>query len=198
MLQPEFDRIGAGRDRKFIHETLDRKHVVIGAERPHRRNPHRHRRDEVMHHMGVGEFVDRDRVAVAAAFRQRKRLRRRHGERLRHVLGRQHRSGSARPHRMGVAPDLEIPVGDIAPLPSSDAFSLVTIAGPYGSQPCSCSRIHCTPNRHAGQFARDQRGVGGGIIGAVMAVAAGALDMDQADASPAARAAFRRCPARSG
>jgi len=33
---------------------------------------------------------------------------------------------------------------DIAPLPSSDAFSLVTIAGPNGSQVCSCSRVHCT------------------------------------------------------
>ncbi len=70
MLQPEFDRIGAGRDGKFIHETLDREHIVIGAERPHRRDPQRHRRDEVMHDMRVGKFVDRDRVAVAAAFRQ--------------------------------------------------------------------------------------------------------------------------------
>ena len=34
-------------------------------------------------------------------------------------------------------------------------------------------------NRHAGQRARDQRGVGGGIVGAVVAVASGSLDMDQ-------------------
>ena len=80
MLQAELDRIGAGDAREFVHETLDREHVVIGAERPHRRNPHRHRRDEVMHHLRVGKFVDRDRVAIAAAFRQRNRLRRRHGE----------------------------------------------------------------------------------------------------------------------
>jgi hypothetical protein len=33
---------------------------------------------------------------------------------------------------------------EILPLPSSDAFSFVTIAGPNGSQACSCSRIHCT------------------------------------------------------
>ncbi len=33
---------------------------------------------------------------------------------------------------------------EIAPLASSDAFSFVTMAGPYGSQLCSCSRIHCT------------------------------------------------------
>src|SRR6266403_3998808 len=32
---------------------------------------------------------------------------------------------------------------EIAPSPSSDAFNLVTIAGPYGSQACSCSRVHC-------------------------------------------------------
>ena len=75
MFQPEFDRIGAGGGRQFVHEALDREHVVIGAERAHRRNPQRHRRDEVMHHPGVGEFVDRDRVAVAAAFRQWQRLR---------------------------------------------------------------------------------------------------------------------------
>ena len=114
MLQPEFDRIGAGGDRELVHETLDREHVVIGAERAQRRNPQRHRRDEVMHHLRVGKLVERDRVAVAAAFRQRQRPWRRRRERLRHVLRRQHRSGAARPHRMGVAPDLVIPVGDRA------------------------------------------------------------------------------------
>ena len=181
MLQSELDGIGAGEAGEFIHETLDRKHVVIGAERPHRRNPQRHRRDEVMHHLRIGKFVDRDRVAVAAAFRQRQRLRRRHGKRLRHVLRRQHRSGAARPHRMGVAPDLEIPVGDLAVAVerrlqlrhhrrAERLPGVLLLAHP----------LHA--NGHAGQRARDQRGVGRGIVGAIMAVAAGAFDMDQANA----------------
>jgi len=41
---------------------------------------------------------------------------------------------------MGVAPDVELQSA-ILPLPSSEAFSFVTIAGPNGSQACSCSRI---------------------------------------------------------
>ncbi len=134
-----------------------------------------------MHHMRIGEFVDRDGVAIAAAFRQRNRFGRRHGERICHVLGRQHRSGAARPHRMGVAPDLEIPVGD----------------GAVAIERRLQLRHHRRPERlpgvlllahplhahgHAGQFARDQRGVGRGIVGAVMAVTAGAFDMDAANA----------------
>src|ERR1700722_3402221 len=61
----------------------------------------------------------------------------------------------------------------MAPLSSSEALNLVTIAGPYGSQACSCSRIHCT---------RDQSRIRGGIVGAVMAVTPGALDMNAANA----------------
>ena len=79
-------RGGAGQLGEFSHETLDREYVVVGAKRPHRRNPDRHRRDEVMHHMRIGEGVDRDRVAVAAAFRQWQRLRIRHRERLGRVF----------------------------------------------------------------------------------------------------------------
>ena len=114
MLQPELDGIGAGGDREFIHEALDRKHVVIGAKRAHRRNAQRHRFDEMMHHLCVREFVDRNGVAIAAALRQRKRLRRGQRERLRHMLGGQHRPRAARPHRMRVAPDVEVPVDDRA------------------------------------------------------------------------------------
>ena len=180
MFQPELDGIGAGERRELIHETLDRKHVVISAERAHRRNPKRHVRNEVMHHMGVGEGVDRDRVAVAAAFRQRQRLWRRHREGLRHVLGRQQRAGAARSHRMGVAPDLEIPVGDLA-VAVERSFQLVIIAGPTVPRRVP-ARASIARGSAARQCARDQRSVGCGIVGAVVAVAAGAFDMDAADA----------------
>src|SRR6202040_2268109 len=58
MSQSEFDRVGAREAGEFVHKTLDRKYIVVGAERPHRGNPYRHGRNEVMHHMRIGEFVD--------------------------------------------------------------------------------------------------------------------------------------------
>ncbi len=90
-----------------------------------------------MHDMGVGEFVDRDRVAVAAAFRQTAT-----------ALAAAPRTASAMCWAASIDP---APPGRIewvllqtskfqsaiVPLASSDAFSFVTIAGPYGSQLCS-------------------------------------------------------------
>ena len=139
-----------------------------------------------MHHLRVREFVDRDRVAVAAAFRQRQRL-------------------AAPAARMAARCAAPPAASRRRPAASNGCCSrprnssrrsrrcrratpsvLVTIAGPNGSQACSCSRIHCTRTGTPGQRARDQGGVGRGIIGAVVAVTSGALDMDAADASPAA------------
>ena len=135
-----------------------------------------------MHHMGVGKFVDRDRVAVAAAFRQRHRLGRRHGERLRHVLAppasirrrpaasngccSRPRNSSRRYRAVAVERRLQLRHHRRAErLPG-----VLLLAHP----------LHA--DRHAGQRARDQRRVGRGIVGAVMAVAAGAFDMDAANA----------------
>src|SRR5260370_39571278 len=61
--------------------------------------------------MGVGKFVDRDRIPIAAAFRQRNWFWLGNAKRLRHMLGRQHRPSATRPHRVSVAPDFEIPIG---------------------------------------------------------------------------------------
>jgi hypothetical protein len=55
-------------------------------------------------------------------------------------------------------------------------MALDTIGGPSGSDACSSSRIHCTRTGFAG--ARQQDRFGGDIVGAIMAVAARALDMD--------------------
>ena len=180
MSKPELDRVRASRNRQLVHEALDRKHIVIGAERAHRRYPKRHLRNEVMHHMGVGECVDRDRIAIAAAFRQWNRLRRRHREGLGHMLGRQHAAGAARPHRMGIAPDLEVPVRDLAVLVERGLQlrhhgRAVRLPGMF----LLARPLHA--HGHAGHRVRDQRRIRRGIVGAVMAIATGALDMDQVD-----------------
>ena len=134
-----------------------------------------------MHDMRVGEFVERDRVAVAAAFRQRQRLRRRHGERLSHVLRGQQRPGAARPHRMRVAPDLEIPVGDRA-IGVERGLQLRHHRRAIGLPAMLLLAHPLHANRNARQCARDQGCVGRGIVGAIVAITAGALDMDQTHA----------------
>ncbi len=79
--QPEIDRIGLRRSRELVHEAFDREHVVIRAERAQRGHAQRHRGHEVVNDARVLEAVDRNRVAIAAAGRQRQRLGRRRRER---------------------------------------------------------------------------------------------------------------------
>ena len=75
MAQAEFDRIGAGRERQLVHEALEREHVHVGAERHAAPRPARGMSgNEVMDDPGVGEPVERNGVAVAAARRLRDRL----------------------------------------------------------------------------------------------------------------------------
>ena len=68
--------------------------------------------------------------------------------------------------------------------------------GPFGSQPCSSSRIHCT--RTGRPTARDSmRGIGRGIVVAVHAVAAGAIEVDHAHlVARQCRAIARTMPAK--
>ena len=63
---------------------------------------------------------------------------------------------------------------------SSAPRTSTSMAGPSGSQPCSSSRIHCTRTGRPDR-AREERGVGGRVVGAVVAVAAGAFHEDHPD-----------------
>ena len=81
---------------------------------------------------------------------------------------------------------------------SSAARTFVTIAGRKGSQACSSSRIHCTRTGRPGSGAREQRRIGRDIVGAVVAVAARAFDMDAAHLLRAPSRSVRPAPSRSG
>ena len=116
MLQPELDRVGAGGARQFVHEALDREDVHVGAEAAQRRDPQRHLRHEMVDHPRV-----RGSCRAATALRSPPPsgcgigLRRRRRERLSAGAGRgQQIAGRARPGRVGVAPDVVLPVGDLA------------------------------------------------------------------------------------
>src|SRR4051812_45038529 len=69
MSQPELDRVGACCNRELIHEGLDRKDVVIGAETTKRRNAQRHVGHELVHDARVRQRVKRNTVAIAGAVR---------------------------------------------------------------------------------------------------------------------------------
>jgi len=61
----------------------------------------------------------------------------------------------------------------------TDPLAFITMAGPYGSQPNSSSRIPLQPHRSPGRAAaRHQRGVERHVVGAVVAVAARAFRVD--------------------
>lgn len=153
---------------------------MVGAEGSQRRDPERHLSYKVMHDLCVGKRIDRDRVAVAAAFRQREGLWLRRGDRLRLVLRGKERTGAAWAHRMGIAPHLELPFRD----------------PPLGINRCLESRHHGWAKRFPGmlllthplktyrvsrQGAGNQRGIGGGIVGAIVTVASRAFDVNEAN-----------------
>src|SRR6266403_373257 len=57
--------------RKFIHERLEREHIGVGPEGAQRRDPQRHRGDQVVHNALLGKIVKRHRVAITTARRLR-------------------------------------------------------------------------------------------------------------------------------
>ncbi len=184
--------------RELVHEALDREHVHVRAERAQRRHAQRHRRNEVMHDARVAEPC---------------RAESRCGRRRRPAAGSVSGGGGVNgvcemPRRQPDCPPgraasiaccstLVLPVDDVAAL-SSRACALVTIAEPYGSHVCSSSRIHCTRTGRPGNARGDQRGVGAGVVGAVVTVAAGAFHVDAAHALFGGRRSISAIASRSG
>ena len=191
MGEAERDRIGIGRKREFVDEELDREHVGVGAERAQRRHPDRHRLDEVMHHALARKLVERDGVAVAAARRLRQDVRRRRLLRLGEIPARQQivAAGLARPRRVGVGPDVVVPIGDAA-VGSERSLGLHHHGGAerLPAELVAAHPLH--PHRPAaGRGAREQRRVERDVVGAVVAVAAGAFGVDAVDLRPPAASA---------
>ena len=144
--QPELDRVGAGGDRQLVHERLEREHVGVGAERAQRRGADRHVGDVVQHDLLARKLVDRHGVAIGAARGLRSIGRRVPSDRVRDVPAREQIAAGVadRARAVRMAPHVVLPVHDAARDSSSRARIFITIAEPYGSQPNSSSRIHCS------------------------------------------------------
>ena len=192
MLEPELHRIGAGGRRKLVHEAFDGEDVHVRAQRAQRRDPHRHRRQEVMDHRALGKFIERNGIAVAAAFRHRNRLsaavrRRAWRDSAPRAASRPAPAGSS-----GCCSRRRNPSRRCLPPSSSAALDFdqhrrtVRLPGML----LLAHPLHA--HRAPGQRARKQCRIGRGIVGAVMAVAARALACGCSAPCPSACAAFRR------
>ena len=143
--EPESDRIGAAAARQLVHEALDREHVHVArrASAAPRRAPASRARSEM--HARVRAARRADGVTVAAALRQRDRP----AAAAAGTAGSSSAPASRPPAVAGrgavrVAPDVVVPAGDAAVARRARAAHLDDHRRAEGSQPCSCSRIHCT------------------------------------------------------
>src|SRR5262249_28874115 len=69
MSEAKRDRILTGRGSQLVHERFECKHIGVRAKRAQRRYSYRHRGDEMINDALIGEVIERQRVAVAAASR---------------------------------------------------------------------------------------------------------------------------------
>src|SRR3954462_5496923 len=98
----------------------------------------------------AGEGVERIGVAVAIAFRRDLKLLGIRGEGLRAVLPSQQAAGGSRPGVVANAPELVVPIDDVA-LAIHSSTNFGHHARRKGSHACSCSRIHCTRTGRPGR-----------------------------------------------
>ena len=176
--------------RQLVHEGLRREHVGVGAERAQRRHAHRHVLDEVMHDLLVretrraGSRCGRRRRPAAAARSAAPAAAARPGTRRRARWRRVVAAAAS----MRVAPHVVVPVDDAAfgverGLRLHRHRGAVRLPGEL----VVAHPLH--PHRLARHRARQQRRVERDVVGAVVAVAAGAFDVDAADRAPAASSA---------
>ena len=139
-------------------------------------------RQVVRRHRLVGGRIDRHRVAGGGAIRQRPvhRLGRQHGSARYQAERRLQPVAAARPRRMRERPHVVRPLGERA------------VGGDAAREPRHHGRAPGLPghlllvrpvhaHRPARHRARQQRGIEGHVVGAVVAVAARALRVDDAD-----------------
>ena len=130
-------------------------------------------------HVLARNVVERHRVSVAVAGGRNLLLGLGRRCRVCKLPCRQQRASRAGPRGMGVRPDRILPAGDAAIIDQRGA-NLALHGRPYGSNVCSCSRVHWTRIGIPGDRARDHRRIRRCIVRAVMAIAAGPLDVDAA------------------
>ena len=172
--EPEAQRIGAGRRRQLVHEGLVGEGVLRRAEPAQRRHPQR-RPIQGVHDHAVGA----EGIAVLGIALAPDGARRRLGHA--HLLAREQIArAAAGPARVGGRPHRVVPGGDASPRVQRAAHthehggSLGLVAVLVGAHP-----LHAHRPAHR---AREHRGVGGRVVGAVVAVAAGGFHEDHPDA----------------
>ncbi|MNF00911.1 hypothetical protein D3C80_1998160 [compost metagenome] len=68
MIQAKLHRVDGGPGRQFIEGALDGEHVDMGAERTHGRGPEWHGQHKIQIDFQVGNFIQRNGIAVAVTF----------------------------------------------------------------------------------------------------------------------------------
>ena len=202
MAQAEGHRVLAALGRQLVHERLDGEHVGERAERAQRRGADRHGQQAVVGDGPGGKVVERHGVALGPAAARQRRIDRRHArERLGELPGgeQRRRLGTAGPRYVPVAPDVVPPADDLA-LRVEIGFQ---VDGLRGAERRPGQLVLARPLQAHGPAlhrARQQRGLQPHIVGAVLAVAAGALHVLDDDAlrrqdrrpAPGPRAGCRR------
>ena len=94
------------------------------------------------------------------------------------------RAGVAGPRGVALAPDVVATSRAIRPARRAAPRRRPTSPEPNGAQVSSSCRVHCTLHRPAGHGPRQQHGVERRVVGGVVAVAAGVLDVLDADGAP--------------
>ena len=146
MRQPELDRVPVGFGRELVHERLHREHVEMRSQRPQRRCPQRHRRQQMIDDLIRRKVVSGNRIATRSATALLRRFTPR-ADLLaaRAVAGRQERgvrchAGAA---DEAATPDLVAPGQHVA-VGAQSAEIRTTPAGPRGDQLNSSGRDHTT------------------------------------------------------
>ena len=179
--QPVGDRVLAGALGQFVDAAFHREYVRHGAKPAQRRGAHRRLGDQMMDYALGRDVVERLAVAGGAAA-----VRFRHvaGRRLRHRIGQgdraeQHAAGAG-PVVVRRAPDFLRPVDRLAGVVEEGLH-----LDDHGRRFRLVDEFLLAPPAHADRLARhlhgDDGGVGRGIVGAVVAVAARALHVVHGD-----------------
>ena len=193
------DRVLSGARGEVVDAAFHREHVRRGAEPAQRRGAHRRLRHEMMQDALGRNVVERLAVARAAAAI-------RLGHVVRRRLGQADRAEHSAPSRLPPAPGRKLCVGAPDLLRPVDGFAGVVEQRTDLDHHRRCLRLvdelFLAPPAHADRLAGLLHGndgrVGRGIVGAVVAVAAGALHVVHDDRRRVRASGCCESAARSG
>ena len=176
-------RILTGLMGQLVHERLDSKHIGISAQCAHGGGPQRRHRQAVVEHLQMRHLVGRHGIALSPAARCQRWV---DGQRQRRCVGaftggqQGRREGAAWARAVAIGPQLVMPVGDLARrvAPSLEHHTLCrtqrAVRQLVGARPQHAHRL-------AGAAQGHQHSIKSDIVSAVVAIAAGALDVVNQD-----------------